>query len=114
MNELDALTIRCAGLAAGIDGERAVEVVDDEQQLQQEIDHGLVGLLAALALDAFAVVVELRALAHPAILEIVALALEVAELRGHGRARRVGRVGQRFISHRNIREAGPSGRGVVR
>ena len=68
VNQLDALAVRGAAVA-GVDGQRAVEIVDDEQQLQQQIDDRLVGLLAALALDALAVVVELGGLAQPAIVD---------------------------------------------
>ena len=76
VNELDALAVRVAAVA-GLDRQRAVEVVDDEQQLLQQIDDGLVGLLAALALDALAIVVELGRLAQPPIVVVVALAAEI-------------------------------------
>jgi hypothetical protein len=66
VNQLDALAVRGLALAA-VHGQRAVEVVHDEQQLLQQVDDRLVGLLAALALDALAVVVELGALAQPPI-----------------------------------------------
>ena len=74
MDQLDALAVRLRAVA-GLDGERQIEVVDDEQQILQQIDDRLVGLLAALALDALAVVVELGGLAQQAIVEVVALAL---------------------------------------
>ena len=74
MNQLDALAIGVAAFA-GVDRQRAVEVVDDEQQLEQQIGDRLVGLLAALALDALAVVVELGGLAQQPIVVVVALAL---------------------------------------
>ena len=76
VNQLDAFPVGRAAFA-GVDRQRAVEIVDDEQQFLQEIDDRLVGLLAALAFDALAVVVELGGLPQPAIVVVVALALEV-------------------------------------
>ena len=61
MDQLDALAIGAG--ASPLDGQRAIEIVDDEQQLLQQIGHRLVGLLAAFAFDAPAIVVELGALA---------------------------------------------------
>ena len=75
VNQLDALPVG-ARVLARVDRQRAVEVVDDEQQLVQQIDDRLIGLLAALAFDALAVVVELGGLAQPAVVVVVALALE--------------------------------------
>ena len=78
---------------------------------QQQVDDRLVGLLAPLALDALAVVVELRRLAQQPIVEVVALALERGELRRPASAivRRIGRIRSRparppvrsrcFVSH---------------
>ena len=66
----------------GIHGQRTIEIVDDEQQLEQQVDNFLIRLLAAFALDALPVVVELGRLAHPAVLIVVALALQVGHLIG--------------------------------
>jgi hypothetical protein len=85
---------------AGVDGQRPVEVVDHAQQLQQQVSHRLVGLLAPLAFDPLAIVVELGALAQPPILEVVALALDLARLGAIGRLDGgVGSIGHGFISH---------------
>ena len=78
----------------------AIEIVDDQQQFLQQIDHRLVALLAPLALDPLAVVVEFRALAEPAVLEVVALALQIGKLGVFRRRDRgVRSVVHRFISH---------------
>ncbi len=100
MNQLDALAIGSAALA-GVDRQRAIEVVHDQQQLLEDVDDRLIGLLAPLALDALAVVVELRALAEPAILVVVALPLQIGDLGAFGFGDGgVGSVVQRFISHK--------------
>ena len=96
VNQLDALAVRGAAFA-GVDGHRAIEIVNHREQVLQQIDDGLIGLLAALAFDALAVIVELGALAEPAILVVVALALQLGGI--GGRRRRFRRVGHRFISH---------------
>ena len=76
VDQLDALAVRRAAVA-GVHRQRAIEIVDDEQQISQQVDDRLVGLLAALALDALAVVVELGGLAQQAIVVVVALALQI-------------------------------------
>ena len=98
VDQLDALAVGAAFVAA--DRERAIEIVDHQQELLQDVDDRLVALLAPLALDPLAVVVELGALAEPAILEVVALALQVGKLGVFGRRDRgVRSVVHRFISH---------------
>jgi hypothetical protein len=87
VDQLDALAVGAASLAARRSARGRSR--RRQQQVLQQIDDRLVGLLAALALDPLAVVVELGALAQPAILVVVALALEVGESRGSGGCRRV-------------------------
>ena len=78
-----------------------------EQQLQQQADDGLVGLLAAFAIDALPVVVELGRLAQQTIAVVVAFALQLRDLFGREFGvsdRRVARRASvpfgRFVSHR--------------
>jgi hypothetical protein len=54
VNQLDAFAVR-SRFRTRIDRQRAIEVVDDEQQILEQIDDRLVGLLAAFAVDAAAV-----------------------------------------------------------
>ena len=53
---------------AGVDGQRAIEIVDDGSTILQQVDDRLVGVLAPLALDPLAVVVELGGLAEQPVL----------------------------------------------
>ena len=61
--------------------ERALEVVDDRQQILDGVSLGGVRLVAALAFDALAVVVELGRRSQQAILERFLLAAQL-RLRG--------------------------------
>ena len=72
IDELDALFVR---RVRRFDTAREIEVIDDGEQVEQQIDDGLVGLLAALLLDAPAVVVELRGQPEQAVVEVVTLLL---------------------------------------
>jgi len=107
VDQLDALLV-CRVTSAGVNRQGAVEIVDDQQQLLQEIGDPLVGEFAAFALDTFAVIVELGRFPQPSILVVVALALKFG--RRVRRKRRFGglfegRLGERFVSHvlRSIR-----------
>ncbi len=62
------------GVAAGRRLQRALEVVDDRQQLEQHVGGGVLRQLAALALDPLAVVVEVRGRAEELLLQRVAFA----------------------------------------
>ena len=53
-------------------GERALEVVDERQHVLQQLGRGVLGQLAALAIDALAVVVELGRRAQQPVAVIVA------------------------------------------
>jgi len=83
------------------DGSRK-SVIDEIKKVK--IDNGLIALLAALALHALAVVVELRGLAHPPVVVVVTLALQIGN--GIGRDHRLaaarlgGRLSNRFVGHR--------------
>jgi len=66
---------------AMFDLESAVEVVHDRQELEQETDDGFVGVLAALAFDALAVVVEFGGLSEQPIVVVVPLALQRGRFR---------------------------------
>ena len=87
MDQFDAAAIGLGALAAGIGLERALEVVDERQQLAEQIGGGRLGLRLPLALGAPAVVVELRGLAQQQILELVAFPLQFI-----GAVRRASRV----------------------
>ena len=78
VDDLDAGAVGL-GAGAGIGAQRALEVVHDRQQvLEHRRGRALAGL-AALALDALAVVVELGRRAQQAIVELVTLLLERGE-----------------------------------
>ena len=110
VNELDAFAVRVR-LRPGLHRQRAIEVVDDRQQRVKEIDDRIVGLLAPLAIDALAVVVELGGRAQPLVVEIVALAAHFRDRVGRGlgsrgwigfgaeRTRRICRIVHRIIRH---------------
>ena len=76
MDQLDAAPIG-RGAFARLHVQCDVEIVDDDQQLAEQVEHRLVGLRAALALDALAIVVELGRLAHPAVVVVIAFALQI-------------------------------------
>ena len=84
MDQLHPFSISRAAVA-GVDRQGAVEIVDDQEQFFQEVGDPLIRLLATLAVDPLAVVVELRGFPQPAVVEIVALALKLGD--------RVGRKG---------------------
>ena len=84
MNQLDAAAIRLAALGAGVDRRarapsrrRAAAVRCSRSAAAASVD-----LLAPLALDALAIVVELGGLAQQPIVIVVALPLELAGVRG--------------------------------
>ena len=61
--------------------ERALQVVDQRQQLGQQIRRRRFGHLLALPLDALAIVVELGGLAQQPLVVVVALPLQLARVR---------------------------------
>ena len=82
MDQLDALAV-ALGVGADRRLERALEVVDDRQQILDGVSRGGVGLVAALAIDALAIVVELGRRPQQAILQRVLLAPQLgASIRG--------------------------------
>ena len=95
LDQFDAAAIGLGPLAAGIGLERALEVVDQRQQLAEQIGGSGFGLRLPLALGAPAVIVELRGLPQQQILELVALPLELvgAVRRAHA-ARRAFALGR--------------------
>src|SRR5262249_14332828 len=78
VDQLDAFDIRATG-STMLDGQRALEIVDDQQHLQEEVDDGLVGLIAPFALHTLAVVVELGGLPEEAIVVPVPLGFHRCE-----------------------------------
>ena len=80
VDQLDTLPVG-GGFLAGLNLQGEVEIVDDLQQLLEQVDDRLVGLLAPFAVDAFAIVVELCRFAQEPIVEVVALIPERGELR---------------------------------
>ena len=89
MDDLEPLTIRFG--ARRVDLQRALEIVDDRQQILHEVDGGELRRVFALAIDALAIVIELRGLAQQPILEAVPF---LAQLDDFVRQRRRG-IGRR-------------------
>ena len=83
VDQLDALSIDL-GVAAVTRVERALQVVDDGQELLDRVDDRGIGLVAPLAIDALAIVVEFGRSSQEAVLECVFLA---AQLRNRVRLR---------------------------
>ena len=88
VDQLDALAVR-VGIAAGRRLQRALEVVDDRQQLVERSATARIRLVAPLAFDALAIVVEFGGGAQQPVLQRVLLAAQLVA----SRRRRLGRSG---------------------
>ena len=73
MDQFHPAPVRLCAFADGLDRQRAPEVVDDGQQVEQEAFSSPVGHLATVAVDALAEVVELGGGAQQAIAQLLAL-----------------------------------------
>jgi hypothetical protein len=62
-----------------MDRERAIEVVHHEEEILEEIDNGLIRLLASFAVDAPAIVVEFRCLPQQAVVQLVTFPLQLEQ-----------------------------------
>ena len=80
MDELDAAAIGFRAVGAGVGLERALEIVDERQQIPHDVGGDRLGHALPIALDALAVVVELGGLAQQPIVEVVALPLELVRV----------------------------------